>query len=163
MQSNFENTCCKMKFDVDRFVSADGISRRGLAAAQPLLEGAVAVTTHQIVFLEPPDLCHRSPDSGELPYTSRESRTALWSHTEGWLNHTPFWTTQWARKCLGSLSAAHCRLPRGVGSNLSDMSLPFPQEISHVPAGLPAVGSMDYPLSGYARNYCAVRCMGLPL
>ena len=34
----------ELSLDVDRFASADGVGRRGLAAALPLLEGAVAVT-----------------------------------------------------------------------------------------------------------------------
>ena len=50
MQNDLKNTFSEIEFDAGRFVSADGIGRRGLAAAQPLLEGAVAVKER--IFIE---------------------------------------------------------------------------------------------------------------
>jgi len=37
----------------------------------------------QIVFFESPDLYHRSPDFGELPYKSWDLKTAVWSLVAG--------------------------------------------------------------------------------
>jgi hypothetical protein len=51
----------------------------------------------QIVFFKTPGLHHRSPDSGELQYKSRELNMSIWVHCEGW------WWSDNAREALERL------------------------------------------------------------